>query len=184
MLRTTIVSTGMPGSPYYTVLHWSGGDATAAAGARTAAFEGFTVLEPLIANDLTISFDGTVYEVDEATGQIVNAFSGTGWSIVGDNTAEIAPPATQGLITHKSAQFVAGRRLVGKIFVPGLTEGAWVAGGLPASVTDVLVLAGEAFRDTSAAAELGIYSRTRNVFAPSATIEAPARGAVLRSRRD
>lgn len=184
MLRTTTVSTGMPGSPYYTVHHWSGGDATAAAGAASALQSGWQELEPLLANDLTVSFDGTVYEVAEATGQIINAFVTSPWSLVGDQTLEIAPPALQGLITHRSAGYVNGRRLVGKVFVPGLTEGAWVDGSLPTSVTDVLVDAGTIWRDGAGGAQMGIYSRTRGVFQESATIDAPARGAILRSRRD
>lgn len=183
MLRTTTVSTGMPGGPYYTVQHWSGEDFSAAEAARDASLLGWQTMEGLIANNLTIDFDGIVYVVDEASGQITNALVTSPWQVIGDNTSELAPLAAQGLITHRSAAYVAGRRLVGKVFIPGLTEGAWTEGLLATGATDILEDAGVIWRDGDGVNGMGIYSRTRGTFARSSLIEAPATGAILRSRR-
>lgn len=183
MLRVTLTWSGTPGSPYYTVLHFDGNDATAAGNVRSGMAAAWAPILPRMTDDLVMDWDGTVFVVDETTGQITNAFTGSAVTFDGSSTGEPAPWAVQGLITHKSAAYVAGRRLTGKIFVPGLDEDSWNNGSMNPTTALLLEDVGTNLRDIGAGNGLGVYSRTRQVFEPSSTILAPLTGAVLRSRR-
>lgn len=183
MLRVTTEMTGLPGGPFYNVLHFTGTGPSEAAAAAGAAGQFWGNCRLSMVDDITISFDGVVYEVNEADGQIVNAHVVDPYTFVGDEATERVPDVVQGLITHRSAGYINGRRLTGKIYIPGMTESAWVDGLLSGTAQADLQNYYTILRDAGGVTELAIYSRTGGTSAPSSSATVPPTGAILRSRR-
>lgn len=183
MIRITVEMTGLPGAPFYNVLHFSGSDLANATAAAAAAGQFWGNVRGMMVNDIVVSFDGNAFVVDEASGQTINSFAVPTWSFVGDEETERVPDAVQGLITHRSASWVSGRRLTGKIYVPGMTEAAWVDGTIAVNFQNDLQTAYTILRDAGGTTELLVYSRTHNTSAPSTSATIPPQGAILRSRR-
>lgn len=90
-----------------------------------------------------VTFNSLVDEVDEGTGTIVNQQAGTvpaGIAFTG--SLNLAPAQTQGLALFNTSTFIGGRRLKGRMFIPGVLTGAVTATGGVASLYATAIAAG------------------------------------------
>lgn len=183
-MRVRSISTGVAGSPYYTNLFFGGtADATTAQAAADAVESFWTDLAAWMANDVTTVVESAVAVLDEASGQPINVLTTSTTPVVGTNTGEILPLATQGLIRWNTGQFLNGRQVIGRTFIPVPTETSSLDGQPTAAYLTGIGTAGDSLLG-AAGATFVIYSRTGA--ADYAAVEAVpwTKWAVLRSRRD
>jgi len=123
-----------------------------------------------------------VYTIDSTTGEATGTATTSTTNVVGTSTAELLPPATQGIILWHTGVFTAGRELIGKTFIPALTEDDNTAGvpssGMLSGLTTAAVNLG-----SGGPPVLEIYSRKHRVFFPAGLGSVDHKFAVLRSRR-
>lgn len=73
-----------------------------------------------------------VDEIDENTGAIVNQVTAAAPAAVTFSSASpYAPLQTQSIVQFQSATFIAGRRLRGRLYIPGVAQGAVGTTGQP-----------------------------------------------------
>lgn len=177
--KVTSVATGVNGSPFYTNHYFN--SSVGDGGASTVqAF--WTAMATVIAGAINIDFDGTVQQIDAETGQLTGVIPTTPWTVDCSAGGEVAPWFTQGLIQWRTAQFVNGRRLIGRTFVPGVTEQNSSAGIPTAGYTTALASAIQAMEGSG----FVIYSPTHRTFGivPEGASTVWGQFASLRSRRD
>jgi hypothetical protein len=179
--RVTTVFSGVPGSPYYSNHYFS--DAGAAGDLVTDVGGFWDLCAVHIANNLVWTVQGDVATIDIATGQITAMESVTGSNGAGEHSAQMLPPAAQGLVQWQTAQYNAGRRLRGRTFVPGLTVSDSADGEVHATTQAALLAAGTALID-SIDSELVVFSRTGQQAAVVTDCTVWNQFAQLRSRRD
>jgi hypothetical protein len=191
MLRVVTTMTGLAGAPYYSTQYFGGdtsGEAIAAADA-VAAF--WTSLVGFITNGLTIQVGPEVDNLNAATGLVEDTFpSGSPAAILTGGNAPL-PKATQGLLRLRTNDFVAGRRIQGRIFIPALANDAQV-GGVPSNlmITSLQAAGEDLLTDGAPAGGFVVWHRPNS---ETSTVGEPAlvtsvsvwnQFAVLRSRRD
>lgn len=186
MLRTTTRFIGMTGAPYYNQLFFGG----STVGEAQAAADAARLFWGNCANGMSTLLEGQVLpevvDIDPATGQQIDAFNTTTSIIDGFAAGETLPPANQGLVRFTTSTFVNGRRLRGRVFIPGPTEAmssgqqptATYLGYLTDAIDDLITASGPA-------GDLVIYSRTHL----TAGVVTGGTGwgsgwGILRSRRD
>lgn len=121
-------------------------------------------------------------QINVATGEVVGYGTATPRTGNGGGGTEALPWRTQALVALRTPEFVSGRRLQGRIFLPAMIEAMNVAGrfdeafrdGMQTSLQDVI---GDEFLDT-----LGVYSRTHNCLAYVTTVRVNSDWSSLRSR--
>lgn len=181
MLRVTTLWTAGNGGPYYTNMYFGGEEQAEAETAADATGLFFSTIGDRIA----ATTDGTVLpEVDivsEATGQTTGTLITTPTAILTTGTGAFLPFATQGLVRVRTGEFINGRELRGRIFLPSVTD-ANMTGGKPSAsyITDV----NDAAAALIAATQFGVYSRVHNTFRNANSASMWSDFAVLRSRRD
>lgn len=75
---------------------------------------------PQITNECQFRVLGEMDVIDPATGDLVETMSATdGATTAGTSTEDNQPPATQTLLRLRTGAVVAGRRLQGRLFIPG-----------------------------------------------------------------
>lgn len=185
MLRTTVQWIGTPGAPYYTTLHFGGntsGEAQAAANAvRGLLFELQNRLDTLMAADVLPD----VPSIDPATGQIIENFVTTTARVEFAGASEALPPANQALVRLRTGDFVGGRELRGRVFIPGILESDAVTGSLnPTLVTALNTAFVNLMTAGGSAGDLVVWSPTHGVASIVTAAQTWTEFAVLRSRRD
>jgi len=123
------VATGVGGSPYYCNLYFNGVSTLVQAQNAhddVAAFIAGLAAEE--ANGLSWTTQGEVQVLDEVTGDIEGVFNVTPVVVASSDGGDPLPPATQGLIRWQTDQFVDGRRVRGRTFMPWLSEARSTAG--------------------------------------------------------
>lgn len=132
-LRTrTTLTMGGSGAKCLSQYYWDATGASMAvlvteAHARVRAF--WAALANAIPSSSLLSFEPLADEIEESTGQILGQHAGTLPSVVTfTNANEPLPFQTQGLIRFDTGTYVAGRRLKGRMFVPGASEDRNVSG--------------------------------------------------------
>lgn len=120
--------------------------------------------------------------IDDATGNLVSMESVTPETGVGTGTGDLAPYATQGLLRLYTTTVVGGRLLRGRLFLPGVTEGANT--GIPSAgyISNYNTVAAALISDANTA--WAVWSRTHGTSQAVSTATTWNRWAVLRSRRD
>jgi hypothetical protein len=97
---------------------------------------GFNAAASVIATGTTFTPTLLVDEVDEVTGAIVNQVAAAAPAAVsGALAATNLPLQTMGLLQFQTATFIAGRRLRGRLYIPGLTVNSVGAGSNPTAAT-------------------------------------------------
>lgn len=182
MLRVRTVFTGVDGGPWYNNLHFLGNGPDAASDAHDAVVNFWQDIGAIQHTDVDGVVESEVLEIDPATGDATGAYAEGDFPVGGVATGEILPPSLQGLIRLNTGQFVGGRRVGGRIFVPGLTETYNESGSLSAAGQTVLQDAINVV--LASTTELVVYSRRYfdDVTVANATVWSEF--AVLRSRRD
>lgn len=186
MVQQTQVNWSVPGSGGgLTLLHF-GDDATSGdISARVTEF--MTEARALIASDAGVSPGSLVRVLNTTTGTLEDQFtiSPTGGG-AGAGGSGLVPNAAQGLIRLRTSEIVNGRFLAGRIYVPGLPEGAINATGeISSTHLARLVAMGTALAGSPA--PLHIWHRptagTGGVSAPISGVTAWNEFAVQRRRR-
>lgn len=182
MYRVDTVTTGLDGAPFFTQLFFNdtAGTASDAVDAVVAFWED---LASVIVNDCTMTVDGIVTIVDQATGAITGTEgTASGAAVVGTNAGEPLPNATQGLIQWRTGDYVGGREIRGRTFIPG-PGSASNALGEPTSSYIAALEAAAATLVGNASTVFVVFSRAK--LTARAVIDGTAwdEWAVLRSRR-
>lgn len=97
---------------------------------------GFNAAAGAISNTVTYTPTLVVDEIDEVTGAIVNQVAASApAATAGVSASPQLPLQTMGICQYQTGLFIAGRRLRGRSYVPGLTVGGVTTAGLPTTAT-------------------------------------------------
>lgn len=172
-----------------------GGTAQQAATAMTTFW---TAVRQVIATDLTIAVIGAVETMNDATGAITSVTAVTGSSQLGLDDSVKLPPQTQGIIQLRTGDYVDGREVRGRIYLPAMGISSWSSGNY-ASGRRTTVEAGMAALLVDANSQLVVWQRPREAGVNAAgepvsqrdgtswavtSMVLAAKTASLRSRRD
>ena len=148
--------TGTPGGPYLSLFHfeWVAGSANAARDGVTAFL---TSLKVMYQVGLTAVCDAEQLRLAEGVDNkgnpawvvIDSEASGAPVGVAGTEASEPVPPASQGLIRLKTAAFEHGRRIQGRLYIPGVTEGFSQSGNPNASYISATAAAANTLRTSS-----------------------------------
>lgn len=180
--RYRTVFTGVTGTPWVSLMHFE--DAATPAGFYIEFLQDFWgAIFSYVTDSVSGSVEAEVVYFEDSTGAIDSVQSGEAAGFQGVSEVDPLPFANQALIQWRTGQYVGGREIRGKTFVPGLTEDA-STGGLIAGnvVSGIQAAANELISDGNGA--LRVYSPTRGTSAPVTSATVTNRFAVLRSRRD
>lgn len=140
-------------------------------------------LSSSISSAISAAIDPVVFSIESTTGDIVGTSTVTGRAATGAGGTDMLPLTTQGLVGFRTGNFIGGRELRGRWYVPGMIEGNNTPAGAPVStVTLSLIAAGNIL--VNGAPDFVIYSRTHKEFSSATACYSPVKWAVLRSRRD
>lgn len=191
MFRVRTVATGVAGSPWYVNVHFDEGTAQGAAD-KMRLF--WSTLAVRLSSAITYTVASEVGIVDVASGELEDVAAVTTTPVVGGGVAALAPTATQGLLRINTNAIRFGRRVQGRIYVPGLTPAAVGTNGAPATpFLETLQTAGNVLVDAATDPQLVVYSPPRVLTGP---VEIPGALSVatstlarskfgsMRSRRD
>lgn len=176
--------TGPEGLPGLNVTHWRKEPlfGTTAVVARIEDF--WTGMRGLLTTGLTIRVDPEIDVIDEATGQLVDVVSETTENITGLDTDPPLPWEVQGLASVTTGLFVNGRRLRGRMFIPGLCTDSLSGGKFFESNRGDTETRWTAFTSAGLDAVFCVYSTTHHVSEPQQNAIVRSDFASLRSRRD
>lgn len=181
-LRT--VWTGVAGSPYYTTLRHLSTAAISFEDFKAAWGTFLATAKSNYDNALVAQNSAEVRQIESTTGQTVGVFTTTQGIWAGTSVGEALPPMTQLLIRLSTNNFTNGRRIRGRIFLPGQVENNNSTVGQPdAGYTGTLATA-LATMVTAMGNSLVIYSPTHRTYAVVQSATPWNQWAVLRSRRD
>lgn len=196
MYRCTAVWSGLPGLPAFTTMHFDddGGRSATDALATFVAF--MEDLAAQVVSSVTCTPNPEVLTVTAANGEITGATQGTTAPIIGGQPGNPVASATQGLVRLTSDTYRNGRRVLGRVFVPALSDATIDTDGTP-TATCLLSFANAATEliDDLATVQPVIWARPQNLggdpptailgaAVPVTGFAAPNQFAVLRSRRD
>jgi hypothetical protein len=135
-------------------------------------------------DQLVANIQNEVRVIESSTGETVSVGTIAGSSVTMTGGGDALPQQIQALIRMYTNVFIGGRRLRGRIFIPGQLEANNLTTG---GVNGAEVVAYDAAMDTMRAAmgtSLVIYSPTNRAFAPVTAHSTWSKWAGLRSRRD
>lgn len=179
MLRLRVNWTGLNNG--FSVLHFgdAAGNGQVAADAVEDWLDGIRTQMATVQNMVV---DTEVEEVDPATGQVTGVESVTTILKTGQQAGEPVPQVAQALVRWRTGQYVAGREIRGRTFIPGLGRGTITIGGELTGVASLaLQNASTAF---VAASGIGVWSPARATFQLATVASVWNEFAVMRSRRD
>lgn len=179
--RIRTVATGVAGSPWYVNMHFAGEGGPSAADEVAAVVAFWQQVAGFLDNAVTYQVQSDVVQLDSATGQQTGIVVTPGGARQGTDASPALPPANQGLIRLTSNAFFGGRRIRGRIFVPGVTSGSQDANGKPSADFRLAMQQGATYLVQNG---LSIYSPTNRVVAVVSGVSTWTEFAVLRSRRD
>lgn len=139
-------------------------------------------VKAVLSNQLTANVEPTVYTINPTSGLAVGTSSTSTTPVVGTSSAEQLPPATQALITWHTGVFIAGREVIGKTFIPGMTEDDSTA-GVPSSGLISGLQTGATNLGSGGPPQFVIYSRKHLLYETAGLGAVDTVFAVLRSRR-
>lgn len=185
MLRVRTVFGGVQGTPWYSNLYFRGTEDTDAIEAHAAVDDFWTALATVICTPVTWTIEGEVAVLDTVTGQPVATHQVPPETGAGSASGVArVPTALQILVRLGTGVFLNGRRVRGRIFIPGSGEGNWENGLLtPSTVTAVNSAVGLLLNNTPTN-EFVVWSRRNGQMHNVISREVWTSGAVLRSRRD
>jgi len=180
-VRTTIA--GGPGGTGLSTMYFETGGGLLAEDAADAVVGFWNDCKTAIVNDLTMSTETSVYVIDGPTGQPTGVETVTGGSISGTSSSDPAAWAQQGLIEWRTGNFIDGREIRGRTFIPGPSYDLG-GNGVPTSLyKSKLQTAIDNFLGNGLI-HFQVYSRTHHLAAEVVAASIWPKWAVLRSRRD
>lgn len=187
MLRVRTVFTGPPGTPWLSTMYFQGNTQADADNAVVDVTAFWNAVDAGITSSASWSTEPDVADLDIATGDLVQSFSTTPGVGSGASAGDMLPTASQALVRWVTPGVVAGRRVRGRTFVPGVTE-AFAAAGRPIAAYLTTLNTAAAALIASGTSNFSIWSRPvpgRVGTAHSATSGSGwSDFAVMRSRRD
>lgn len=184
MLRVQTVFTGSAGAPYYSADFYGGSTEGEALAATNATQEFWFQLANILDGAMTATIQGEVHQIDPATGLTTQVYQHPDQVIDFSGSGEVLPRATQGLLRYRTGDFVAGRELRGRKFIPGVLESSTTDGRPSAPLLALFTTAWNASRaDATAAGGQSVYSLTHKVAAQISLMQPWSEFAILRSRR-
>jgi hypothetical protein len=143
-----------------------------------------------LSSSISWQFDQTVLAIEATTGTLVTTFqAAVALTVVGALGGDPLPRQTQGLIRWGTASVIAGRRVRGRLYVPGVLEVDNDVSGSPvAALTTALTTAGATILPAGATASRAVVWHRPGAAGAGASPEITAVSAgpvwaVLRSRR-
>lgn len=123
--RVRTIFGGVAGTPWYSNIYFADNGGTPVGQAGIDAVDAlWTAVQSNIANNITWAVQGEVARLDETNGELTGVTNGVVNAGVGTSAGDMLPFTTQLLGRQFTSAFVAGRRVRGRIFLPGLTEDA------------------------------------------------------------
>ena len=181
-LRVLTKMTGLAGQPWYNTLHFAGGTQTEADDAADAAHDFWNAFQPSFANGLTVQVQPEVISYDPTTGDPVGLFATSTPAITSSGSGEPLPWATMGLVRWRTGDFVEGREVRGRTFIPALTEGHNTSGRPASALLTIMQTAIDALiADTPTFQVYSVAHRTTHAVVTGSPW---SEWATLRSRRD
>lgn len=173
------------GGPYYSTDYYLGTTAGEALQAAAATRDFWFQLQNLLTGTMELRSNTVVALVDETTGDQIDEFPGpyAGFAFAG--SGDMLPWATQGLISLRTATFLAGRRVRGRKFIPGCLESMSTNGvPTPATISAIETAWDASTPEATGAGGRCVYSTTHHDAAAVTGRVVRPYWAVLRSRRD
>lgn len=122
--RFRVVSSGLAGGPYLTTLNVGPADEVQASVIAPIIREFLVDLSAQVSANLVFNLDPAAQVVDAATGDIISESEVSMAQVNGTKTQAAEWTAKQGILYYKTGVFVLGKRLAGRIFVPGVVADA------------------------------------------------------------
>lgn len=120
-IRTVFV--GVAGTPWYSNMYFDADGVTPTPQQNVDAVDSFwTSIAPYMDNAVSWVVGPEVPVLDETNGELVGVTSVTANGGVGTASDDALPYASQGLVRLNTNDFVNGRRVRGRIFLPGITK--------------------------------------------------------------
>jgi hypothetical protein len=182
--QVAVVWSGIGGSPYYSQFHFEH-QAGAATASAVAVKNFLQALASNLAAGMTAQVQDEQNVIDTSTGKIVSVEAGTHQSSTAFiGTGDPLPFATQVLLRLSTAQFNDGRRLRGRMFIPGNLEAVCQAGALaPASFTTYNTPAQALLTASSSSGKWAVWSKRHLGWASVDSVTVWDQFAILRKRR-
>lgn len=183
MYRIDTVSTGLAGSPYFTSHFFDIGPGTPSQ-AHAAVTNFWLEAASAISSSLTMTIQGEVPTINEATGQIISVSNVPPQVVPGQLAPGTPLPASQQLLGRLlTGVYLGGRQLRGRIFIGGQTVAGMTSGRpAPATITDLNNAMATLVANPNA--QWVVWSKTAGQFAQVTSASTWTEYAVLRSRRD
>lgn len=121
--RVRTVHTGLVGAPYLTTHYFKNDTDNEAQNCADLVQQFWADLAPRIRNTNSAKVDNVVQVVQETTGNIIEESVVITVAIPGTASAVAEWSAKQGLLALKTSTFVDGKRLQGRLFIPGVVAG-------------------------------------------------------------
>lgn len=186
MLRVDTEWSGVPGTPYYTSLHFLGSTEEEASAAHAAVVALWDAVDTRWRHDLVATVLPEVSVVDEASGDTTATFLETAVPRPGGTNGARQPLVCQGLVRLRTGTYVGGREIRGKVFMPGTLDQD-DTDGIPSTSYRTSLDAGFGALVSSAAGlgiPLVVYSPTNGQAGVVTGVSTWNQWAILRSRRD
>jgi len=171
-----------PGSPGYTNFY-----VDPAVVNQTEIRTWFAAFVTYLPSGITIQVPNTGDQIDETTGAITGAWSGTANTLVTATGTGNYAGATGACVNWRSTTLVRGRRPIGRSFLVPLVAGSFDSGGTLATATLGGIQTASNALVTNLGGALKIWSRPKGGSAGSAVTvtaaQVPDLGVVLRTRR-
>lgn len=151
-------------------------------GALDAALAFWDDLKGVVRQSMIATVESEVADINPASGEIENAYVGVGGTVQGTDAGDTLPTATQGLLRLTTGQYVGGRQIRGRLFLPGPTETS-STGGVPVPTYLNTALAAGLGLVNDGATQLVCWSRKNGAAFPVTSASIWQQWAVLRSRR-
>lgn len=186
MLRVTTQWGGIPGSPYFTVLHFSGTTEAQAEAAHAGVVALFNGLSNYRDSRMTGQVLTEVENVDPVTGNVIGTFAVTPVTLAAGTSGAAQPFVVQGLVQARTGVYDAGREVRGRTFLPGTLDKDDFDGAPSSAYQAAIAGVWNTFRTDLEAlgAAPVVWSPTKGLAAEVSVYTVWNQWAILRSRRD
>lgn len=185
IVRAEAVITGIGGGPGYSRMHYEVSDPSEGSTDMDFVRDSWQAFWSALDNGMyvgvTVTTGTELLIVNPASGQVTGAVATESDVIVGTDTANPLPWATQGLIRLRTGVYAGGREARGRIFIPGFTENTNDLGRVTSTGLDILNAGGTALFSEGAATPVVI---SKGAAYPVSSATAWNQWATLRGRRD
>lgn len=123
MYRVTVTYAGLEGMPAVNTLHFAGNGATGATGAIQKVNAFVSAIKPYVVSAVTISAGTVVEEINPATGELIAFYGVSGASATGTDANNPLPIGTSLTVALQTNTIIRGKRVQGRIYIPGMSEG-------------------------------------------------------------